>query len=110
MRIEVVGDDSISPQARTYAEYRIFAALSRAVATGRVRTASLVLRRHASGRRCDGVACTLIVELDDGDVTRLRTCGDHPYAAINRTVERLERNHGLVQTGAERCGPRVRNA
>jgi len=110
MRIEIVGDDSIGPQARTYAEYRISAALSRAVATGHVRTASLLLRRRAPGRQRNGVACTLVLELADGEVTRLRTFGDHPYAAINRTVERLERNHGLVQMGAERCGPRVRNA
>jgi hypothetical protein len=45
MRIEIVGDDSMSAQARTYAEYRLFAALSQVVDTNQVRSASLVLRR-----------------------------------------------------------------
>ena len=49
MRIEIVGDDSINPQARTYAEYRL-------------------------------------------DVARLTVSGAHPYAAINRAVERLGLN------------------
>ena len=31
MRIEVVGGDTISQQARTYAEYRVFAALTQFV-------------------------------------------------------------------------------
>ena len=39
MRIEIVGDDSISGQARAYAEYRLFAALSQALDTRQVRNA-----------------------------------------------------------------------
>lgn len=92
MRIDIVGDDSISRQARTYAEYRLFAALSQVVDTSRVRSASLVLRRAKSRRHCDRVVCIVTVELKDREVSRLRTSGDHPYAAINRAVERLRRN------------------
>lgn len=89
MRIEVLGDDSISRQACTYAEYRLFAALSRAVDTSRVKNATVVLHRGKAGRRCDSVLCSVTIELDDGDVTRLLASGDHPYAAINSAVERL---------------------
>lgn len=91
MRIKVVGDDSISRQARTYAEYRLFAALSQVLDTGQVKNASLVLRR-AKSRHGDGVVCTVAVELNDGETTRLRTFGAHPYAAINRAAERFRRN------------------
>jgi hypothetical protein len=62
MRIEIIGDESISRQACTYAEYRLFAALSQVLDTNRVRNASLVLRRAKSRRHCDGVVCTVAVE------------------------------------------------
>jgi len=89
MRIEVVGDDSISRQACTYAEYRLFAALSQVLDTSRVRTASLGLRRAKSRPRCDRVVCTVRVELRNGEGVRVRAYGDHPYAAINRAVARI---------------------
>jgi ribosome-associated translation inhibitor RaiA len=88
MRIETSGDASISGQARTYAEYRLFAALSQTFDTRRVRKASLAVRRGT--RRCaSGVVCAVSIEWDTGGVTRLRTVGEHPYAAINRAIERL---------------------
>ena len=90
MRIEITGDDSISRQARIYAEYRLFAALSQSVDTRRVRSASLALRRARSKRYGQGVFCTVTIELDSGEVSRLRAAGDHPYAAINCAVERLQ--------------------
>jgi hypothetical protein len=92
MRITVMGGDSISPQARAYGEYRLFAALSQVLDTGRVQNASLVLGRAKSRRHCDGVVCTMTVEFEGGEVTRLRTFGEHPYAAINRAVERFRLN------------------
>ena len=88
MRIEITADDSITRQPRTYAEYRLFAALSEVVDTGRVEKASLVLRRRFN-RHCDGVVCTVRVELNGRDIVRVRAWGPHPYAAINRAVERL---------------------
>jgi ribosome-associated translation inhibitor RaiA len=97
MRIEITGDDSISRQARTYAEYRLFAALSEVVDTRRVRSASLALRSARSNRHCDAVLCTVTIELNGGDVSRLRASGGHPYAAINRAVERLRLRSRLMR-------------
>jgi ribosome-associated translation inhibitor RaiA len=89
MRIQVLGDDTISQQARTYAEYRLFAALTQLVDAGKVRDARVLLRR--ANRRGDGesVTCMVTVTVADSDPVRVRTTGDHPYAAINRAVERL---------------------
>ena len=92
MRISVSGDDSISRQARAYAEYRLFAVLTQVLGTDRIQNALLVLGRAKSRRYCDGVVCTVTVELHGGEVTRLRTFGEHPYAAINRAVDRFRRN------------------
>jgi len=100
MRIKVVGDEWISRQARTYAEYRLFAAVSEVLETSLVRNASLLLRR-AKSRRCgDGVVCTVSVELHSGEVTRLSTFGEHPYAAINRAVGRLRLKSWPIQHGS----------
>jgi ribosome-associated translation inhibitor RaiA len=87
-RITVVaGNDSISAQARTYAEYRTFAVVARHPKwVRRVR----VFIRQAEGRRgCDGVTCTVTVVLDPSGSLRIRATGSHVYAAINRAVERL---------------------
>ena len=88
MRIEVVGGDTISQQARTYAEYRVFAALTRFV-TEKVRRARVVLRPADRRRRCDGITCTVTVALEGADSIRIRATGPHAYAAINRAVERI---------------------
>jgi ribosome-associated translation inhibitor RaiA len=89
MRIEVVGHDTISSQARTYAEYRLFAELSRVVDTNRVRHARLVLQRTKDDHARDSVSCTVTVDLEGNAPLRIQTSGEHPYAAINRAVERL---------------------
>ena len=89
MRIEIIGDESISPQPRIYAEYRLFAALSQVVDTSRVSAPSPGLRRAKPSGYCGGVVCTVSGELKDGEVARIRATGDHPYAAINRAVERI---------------------
>jgi ribosome-associated translation inhibitor RaiA len=112
MRIEIVGDDSISRQARVYAEYRLFAALSQAVDTSRVTLASMVLRRGRPRRQCDVAVCTVNVELKDGAVARVRAAGDHPYAAINRAVERIRISswpdrHDCPPRGMAVAGPPV---
>lgn len=103
MRIKILGDDSISRQARIYAEYRLFAALSQVLDTSRVREASLALRRTTSRRQPEGVACIVTVELEGGEVTRLLTFGEHPYAAINRAVERFRMN---TKYGRQDAAPR----
>ena len=89
MRIQVLGDDTISQQARTYAEYRVFAALTQLAGADHVRDASVVLR-HVN-RSGDGqvVTCMVTVTWESSNTLRVRSTGDHPYAAINGAVERL---------------------
>jgi ribosome-associated translation inhibitor RaiA len=96
MRIEVVGDDTISRQARTYAEYRVFAALTQF--SDKVRGVRVLLRRVKLGSGCEGIACTVTVVLGS-DSFRIRTTGPHAYAAINRAVERIRTNPaaGMVE-------------
>ena len=89
MRIQVISDDSINEQARTYAEYRMFAAIAQVIDTSRVQLASLRLRRASTRRDGHGVLCTIVLDLADGDIVRLEAAGEHPYAAINRGVDRL---------------------
>jgi ribosome-associated translation inhibitor RaiA len=89
VRIEVLGGDAISPQARAYAEYRVFAALTQIRERQQVRRARVVLRSVNGGRSCDRVSCTVTVALNGLNPLRIRTIGAHAYAAINRAVERL---------------------
>ena len=89
MRITVLGEDAISLQARTYAEYRVFAALTQFAEAEKVRWARVVLRRVTRKGACDSVACTVRVALDGSDSLRIRTTGENAYAAINRAIERI---------------------
>ena len=89
MRIEVVAADTINQQARTYAEYRVFAALTRFADAEKVRRARVVLRPVDRGRGCDSVACSVTVALAGADAIRIRATGPHAYAAINHAVERM---------------------
>ena len=86
-RITVVGDDTITAQARTYAEYRVFAALARH--TRSVRRVRVVLRHTDERGTCDKVTCVVTVSLEPAGSLRIRVRGPHVYAAINRAVERL---------------------
>ena len=88
MRIEVIGDDTISQQARTYAEYRVFAALTQITNADKVRHVRVLLRPIRSRTACD-IACNVTVALEGSDSFRIRTTGPHAYAAINRVVERI---------------------
>jgi ribosome-associated translation inhibitor RaiA len=89
MRIQVLGDEAISQQARTYAEYRVFAALTQLAGADHVREASVVLRHVNRGGDGQVVTCVVSVTREGSNTMRVRTTGDHPYAAINRAVERL---------------------
>ena len=95
MRIHVLGEDTISPQARTYAEYRVFAALTQLAEREQVRRARVVLRPAAGERGCEGVTCTVTVALNGSRAIRVRSRGDHAYAAINRAVERIRAGRHL---------------
>jgi ribosome-associated translation inhibitor RaiA len=88
MRIEVIGEDETSnAQARTYAEYKVFAALAQH--RQHVRGARVVLRRDRRNGTCETVACAVTVALAPSGSVRTRACGPHAYAAINRAVERI---------------------
>ena len=92
MRIEVIGDGTISHQARTYAEYRVFAALTQFSEADKVQRVRVLLRPVKPGSDCESVACTVTVALAGSDTFRIRTTGPHAYAAINRAVERIRTN------------------
>jgi len=87
-RIYVVADDNaISSQARTYAEYRVFSALTRHAL--KFRSARVLLRPSEDRGTCNKVTCAVSVALEPSGSVRVRVTGPHVYAAINRAVERL---------------------
>lgn len=88
MRIEVVAEGTIDRQARTYAEYRVFDALTQFSEADKVQRVRVLLR--AVKRRGDeSIACTVILVLEGSAPCRIRTIGRHAYAAINCAVDRL---------------------
>jgi ribosome-associated translation inhibitor RaiA len=90
-RILVIADHhSINPQARTYAEYRVFAAVARHIR--RVRRVRVALRSaEEKPPREDRAACAITVGLEPSGSLRVRAKGSHVYAAINSAVEQLVR-------------------
>ena len=87
-RIVVISDDAtVSPQARTYAEYRVFAVIGRhAKRVRRVRVTLEALQGHGGDER---LRCAVAVDLERSATLHVRGTGPHIYAAIDRTVERL---------------------
>jgi ribosome-associated translation inhibitor RaiA len=96
MRIEVVGEGTISQQARTYAEYRVFAALTQFSDADKVEHVRVQLRPVKLGSGCDVNVCTVTVALKGSYSFRILTTGAHAYAAINRAVERIRANTATV--------------
>ena len=88
-RIKVASDKTIGSQARTYAEYRVFAALIQSADTRNARSVHVVLRHVDPNSECSEVACRVTVRRES-DTVRVRASGAHAYAAINRAVERLK--------------------
>ena len=87
-RIHVVADhNAIRSQARTYAEYRVFAALTRHDL--KFRRARVLLRATEDRGSCDSATCAVSVSLEPSGSVRVRVTGPHVFAAINRAVERL---------------------
>jgi hypothetical protein len=87
-RIHVVADsEAIGSQARTYAEYRVFSALTRHEL--KFRRARVRLRSSELGKTYDRAVCAVSVALEPAGSVRVRVTGPHVYAAINRAVERL---------------------
>ena len=89
MQIEVIGEGPISQQARTYAEYRVFAALTQFSAADKVQRVRVMLRPVMIGDGRETIACAVTVAMEGSDSFRIRTTGAHAYAAINRAVERI---------------------
>lgn len=92
MRIDIVTAGTISQQARTYAEYRLFAALTQFLEADAVRRVRVLLRPTKLGISCEAVACTVTVTMEGANTFRIRTTGTHAYAAINRAVRRIATN------------------
>jgi ribosome-associated translation inhibitor RaiA len=87
-RIHVVSDDNgISSQAKTYAEYRVFSALTRHAL--KFRRARVLLRSSVDAGGSDRVTCAVSVDLEPSGSVQVQVTGPHVYAAINRAVERL---------------------
>jgi hypothetical protein len=96
MDIEVVAEGTMSQQARTYAEYRVFAALTQLLGVDKVERVRILLRPMKRGSDGKSIACTVTVALEGSDSFRIRTTGPHAYAAINRAVERMRTNAAAV--------------
>ena len=101
MQIEVIGKGTISQQALTYAEYRVFGALTQFSEADKVRLVRVLLRPVKPGSGGEGIACTVTIALDGLDSFRIRTTGAHAYAAINRAVDRIKPTASLPVTHGE---------
>jgi ribosome-associated translation inhibitor RaiA len=80
-------DDSTTPQARAYAEYRLFATLARHIPV--IRSVRVML---AHARRSDGadrVTCVVNLFLEPTGSVRARAQGPHAYSAIDCAAERI---------------------
>ena len=97
MRIEVVGADTISQQARTYAEYRVFAALTQFADAKEVSGARVVLRAVDRGRGSDSIACTVSVALEGGLLSN--TNNRSPRLRRDQPRGRTSQNHGRDRIG-----------
>ncbi|PYR89359.1 MAG: hypothetical protein DMF84_24355 [Acidobacteria bacterium] len=87
MRIEVIDtDDSTTPQARAYAEYRLFATLARH--TRLIRSVRVVLAHAERNGSADCVTCAVNLMLESGSA-RARARGPHAHGAIDRAAERI---------------------
>ena len=85
--IDVIGtDDSPTPHARAYAEYRVFAALARYT---RVIRRVRVELGHADGNGAGCVRCAVHLTLQPSGSAHARARGPHAFGAIDRVAERI---------------------
>lgn len=106
IRINVLGDDTIGPEALIYAEDRLGAALAELTDGEVVRHAGVILRRAKPYASSPRVTCIVNVGVGGASVLSIRTAADHPYAAVNRAVERLRSE---CAPGMERAVPSGRS-
>ena len=87
-RIIVTGDETLlSPQARAYAEFRMFSVVARH--TRRVQRVHIVLTPISGDADGDRLQCAVSVDLAHSPMLQIRATGRHLNEAINRAVERL---------------------
>ena len=88
MRIEVIGEDKIiTAEVRAYAEYRLFAMLTRYAEL--VRSARVVLRRAGPDQTANQMVCAVTVALVPSGYARARVSKPLVYLAIDRAAERI---------------------
>ena len=88
IQIAVQAEDPVGPQARRYAEYRVFAALLPLTHRLHPQQATVALRKTNRHGECAGIECAITVTVGES-AFRVRATGDHPYDAINRAADRL---------------------
>jgi ribosome-associated translation inhibitor RaiA len=86
--IDVVGDSAISQQTRSYAEYRMFAILTKHDV--RPRHVRLALRSVEPEDSCRFCECDAALRFADGMTVNVSVRGAHPYAAVNRAIDRVD--------------------
>ena len=99
MRIEVTGkNDSVTPEIRAYAEYRLFTTLAR---HARVIRRVLVILGAPNAQAAGAVTCEVDVSLQASGSTRVLAHGPHMHAAIDlaaarigSVIDRLEATNG----------------
>ena len=88
MRIDVIGEDrTITADVRAYAEYRLFAMLSRYAEL--VRSIRVVLRRAGRDRTGKQMVCSVTVALEPSGYARTRVSKPLVYRAIDGAAERI---------------------
>src|SRR3982751_2122785 len=88
MRIDVIGTgDSTTPQARAYAEYRLFATLARH--TRVIRCVRVVLAHAERNGSAGRVTCAVDLILEPSGSARARAQGPHAFRASDRAAERI---------------------
>ena len=98
IQIAVQAEEPLNPQARRYAEYRVFAALLPLTHRLHPQHATVALRKTSRRGECAGIECAITVTVGE-TAFRVRATGDHPYDAINRAADRLAPSR-LVAVGA----------
>ena len=88
IQIAVEAEEPVNPQARRYAEYRVFVALLPLTHRLHPQHAKVALRNTTRRGECAGIECAITVTAGE-TAFRVRATGDHPYDAINRAVDRL---------------------
>jgi ribosome-associated translation inhibitor RaiA len=87
MRIEVTAnDDSVSPQLRAYAEYRLFTTLAR---HARVIQRVWVILGSSDPQAGGALTCEVDVSLRASGSARVLAHGSHMHAAIDSAAERI---------------------